>query len=97
MGIVWVLVDGDIMSKKSKLLEYVVLVVALLLEAGILEFVAKLLDKLSSNDKSWSILLAWEEGVGFIVLMGKGWMLYIKYFELKKIFIFTFIQKDGLL
>ena len=91
IGIVWELLDDDIMSKKSKLLEYVVLVVALLFKELRLEFVAKLLDELSSNDKSWSIVLAWDEGVGLILLTGKGWMLWIKYFELKIKTIFAFL------
>ena len=72
-GIVEVL--DEIMSKKSKLLELLLLLWPLLaIKLGV--WVVDV--KLSSNDNSWSILLDWVVFVGLIVFTGNGWMLVIK-------------------
>ena len=66
------LVLGDIMSKKSRLFEIFVFVPLL---AGFAEI---LLVKVSSNDKSWSMLFIWVVFVGLSVFTGKGCMLFPK-------------------
>lgn len=67
----------EIMSKKSKLLEFLLLfwpLLAIKLGLWVLDV------KLSSNDNSWSILLDWIVFVGLIVFTGNGWMLVFKIF-----------------